>query len=102
MVGADLATSSTRRRSLRPGVHERFNSRLRRALEKSCSRRAEDDDVDADRRRTAYHEAAMRRRHAHPGGSDRQVSIIPRARLGITFSAPDDDRFNYTTETSRR
>jgi cell division protease FtsH len=56
---------------------------------------------DADRRRTAYHEAG----HALVGmltpGADpiRKVSIIPRGpALGITFSAPDDDRFNYTTE----
>ena len=56
---------------------------------------------DADRRRTAYHEAG----HALVGmltpGADpvRKVSIIPRGpALGVTFSAPDDDRFNYTTE----
>jgi cell division protease FtsH len=51
-----------------------------------------------DRRRTAYHEAG----HAIVGmltpGADpvRKVSIIPRgAALGVTFSAPDADRFNY-------
>jgi cell division protease FtsH len=51
-----------------------------------------------DRRRTAYHEAG----HAIVGmltkGADpvRKVSIIPRGMaLGVTFSAPDDDRFNY-------
>ncbi len=56
---------------------------------------------DADRRRTAYHEAG----HALVGmltpGADpvRKVSIIPRGpALGVTFSAPDADRFNYTTE----
>jgi cell division protease FtsH len=55
---------------------------------------------DADKRRTAYHEAG----HALVGmltpGADpiRKVSIIPRGpALGITFSSPDDDRFNYTT-----
>jgi cell division protease FtsH len=53
---------------------------------------------DADRRRTAYHEAG----HAIVGmltpGADpvRKVSIIPRGQaLGVTFSAPDADRFNY-------
>ena len=53
---------------------------------------------DADRRRTAYHEAG----HAIVGmltpGADpvRKVSIIPRGMaLGVTFSAPDSDRFNY-------
>ena len=51
-----------------------------------------------ERRRTAYHEAG----HAIVGmltpGADpvRKVSIIPRgAALGVTFSSPDSDRFNY-------
>src|SRR5262249_2583456 len=51
-----------------------------------------------DRRRTAYHEGG----HAIGGmltpGADpvRKISIIPRGlALGVTFSAPDDDRFNY-------
>jgi len=52
----------------------------------------------ADRRRTAYHEAG----HAIVGmvtpGADpvRKISIIPRGlSLGVTFSAPEADRFNY-------
>ncbi|MBV9425925.1 MAG: ATP-dependent zinc metalloprotease FtsH [Solirubrobacterales bacterium] len=53
--------------------------------------------TEEDRRRTAYHEAG----HAIVGmltpGADpvRKVSIIPRGQaLGVTFSAPDADRFN--------
>src|SRR5437762_10295747 len=53
---------------------------------------------EEDRRRTAYHEGG----HAVVGmltpGADpvRKVSIIPRGlALGVTFSAPDTDRFNY-------
>jgi cell division protease FtsH len=52
----------------------------------------------ADRRRTAYHEGG----HAIVGmltpGADpvRKISIIPRGlSLGVTFSAPEADRFNY-------
>jgi cell division protease FtsH len=51
-----------------------------------------------DRKRTAYHEAG----HAIVGmltpGADpvRKISIIPRGvALGVTFSAPDDDRVSY-------
>jgi cell division protease FtsH len=51
-----------------------------------------------DKRRTAYHEGG----HAIVGmltpGADpvRKISIIPRGQsLGVTFSAPDADRFNY-------
>jgi cell division protease FtsH len=51
-----------------------------------------------DRRRTAYHEAG----HAIVGmlteGADpvRKISIIPReASLGVTFSAPEADRYSY-------
>ena len=55
----------------------------------------------ADRERTAYHESG----HALVGmltpGADpvRKISIIPRGlALGVTFSAPDADRFNYSQQ----
>jgi cell division protease FtsH len=57
--------------------------------------------TDADRRRTAYHEAG----HALVGmltpGADpvRKISIIPRGQaLGVTLSTPDSDRYNYRRE----
>jgi cell division protease FtsH len=56
---------------------------------------------ETDRRRTAYHEAG----HAIVGmltpGADpvRKISIIPRGMaLGVTFAAPDADRFSYSLE----
>ena len=57
--------------------------------------------TDEDRRRTAYHESG----HAVVGmltpGADpvRKISIIPRGvALGVTFSAPDGDRYSYELE----
>ena len=57
--------------------------------------------TDADRRRTAYHEAG----HALVGmltpGADpvRKISIIPRGQaLGVTLSTPESDRYNYRRE----
>ncbi|HEX3806182.1 MAG TPA: ATP-dependent zinc metalloprotease FtsH [Gaiellaceae bacterium] len=59
---------------------------------------------DEDKRRTAYHEGG----HAIVGmlteGADpvRKISIIPRGlALGVTFSAPDADRFNYSEQELR-
>jgi cell division protease FtsH len=101
MVGADLANL----------VNEAALLAARRNHEKV----AESDFTDAlekivlgaerqvlmspeDKRRTAYHEGG----HALVGmltpGADpvRKISIIPRGlALGVTFSAPDADRFNY-------
>jgi cell division protease FtsH len=58
--------------------------------------------TEADKRRTAYHEAG----HALVGmltpGADpvRKISIIPRTMsLGVTISAPGSDRFNYDKQS---
>jgi cell division protease FtsH len=60
--------------------------------------------TQADKRRTAYHEGG----HAIVGmlteGADpvRKISIIPRGlSLGVTFSAPEADHFNYTEQELR-
>jgi cell division protease FtsH len=56
---------------------------------------------DADRRRTAYHEAGHALTGMLSAGADpvRKISIIPRSRsLGVTLSAPETDQFNYDEE----
>jgi cell division protease FtsH len=101
MVGADLANLVNEAALLaaRRG-HDRVNaSDFADALERivlGAERKVMMSD--ADRRRTAYHEGG----HAIVGmltpGADpvRKISIIPRGQaLGVTFSAPDADRFNY-------
>jgi cell division protease FtsH len=101
MVGADLANlaneaalMAARRR------HEKVEmADFTDALEKIVLGAPRGTVLSAeDRRRVAYHEAG----HALVGmltpGADpvRKVSIIPRGQaLGVTFSAPDDDRANY-------
>jgi cell division protease FtsH len=101
MVGADLANLVNEaallaaRRSHEVVQEADFTDALERIVlgaERQVMMSAE------DRRRTAYHEAG----HAVVGmlteGADpvRKVSIIPRGlALGVTFAAPDSDRFNY-------
>jgi cell division protease FtsH len=101
MVGADLANLANEaallaaRRSHRVVDESDFADALERIVLGAERRVVLDDE---DRRRTAYHEGG----HAMVGmltdGADpvRKVSIIPRGEaLGVTFSAPDSDRFNY-------
>jgi cell division protease FtsH len=101
MVGADLANVANEAALL---AAKRGHDQVRRqdltdALERIVLGAARKVLIsDADRRRTAYHEAG----HALMGmltpGADpvRKVSIIPRGQaLGVTFSAPDADRFNF-------
>jgi cell division protease FtsH len=101
MTGADLANLVNEaallaaRREL-DAVHQR---ELFDALEKVQLGTARNVVIpEADRRRTAYHEAG----HALLGmiqpGADpvRKVSIVPRGRaLGVTLSTPDSDRYGY-------
>jgi cell division protease FtsH len=101
MVGADLANlcneaalMAARRRHERV-LHEDFTDALEKIILGAPRSMVLSEE---DRRRTAFHEAG----HALVGmltpGADpvRKVSIIPRGRaLGVTFSAPDNDRVNY-------
>jgi cell division protease FtsH len=102
MVGADLANLVNEAALLaaRLGRTEVAASDFAQSLEKiilGAERKIM--LTDADRRRTAYHEAG----HALVGmltpGADpvRKVSIVPRGQaLGVTLSSPDVDRFNYS------
>jgi cell division protease FtsH len=101
MVGADLANLVNEAALLAARLNHQvveasdFTDALERILlgaERQIMMSAE------DRRRTAYHEGG----HAIVGmlteGADpvRKVSIIPRGlALGVTFAAPESDRFNY-------
>jgi cell division protease FtsH len=101
MVGADLANLvneaallAARRNHDKVGTQD-FSDSLERIVLGAERKVMLTED---DRRRTAYHEAG----HALVGmltpGADpvRKVSIIPRGQaLGVTFSAPDADRFNF-------
>jgi cell division protease FtsH len=101
MVGADLANLVNEaallaaRRGHEKVTSEDFSDALERIVLGAERKVMLSED---DRRRTAYHEAG----HAIVGmltpGADpvRKVSIIPRGQaLGVTFSAPDADRFNF-------
>ena len=101
MVGADLANLVNEAALLAARRdHEKVNREdLTDALERIVLGAERKVMIsEEDRRRTAYHEAG----HAIVGmltpGADpvRKVSIIPRGQaLGVTFSAPDADRFNF-------
>ncbi|MGH2872731.1 MAG: ATP-dependent zinc metalloprotease FtsH, partial [Solirubrobacteraceae bacterium] len=101
MVGADLANLANESALLaaKRGHAQVQRQDLTDALERIVLGAARKVMLsDEDRRRTAYHESG----HAIMGmltpGADpvRKVSIIPRGQaLGVTFSAPDSDRFNF-------
>jgi cell division protease FtsH len=101
MVGADLANPRQRGGAARraPDARACPDGGLTDSLEKIELGAARKLTLTAaDKRRTAYHEAG----HALVGmltpGADpvRKISIIPRTMsLGVTLSAPGNDRFNY-------
>jgi cell division protease FtsH len=107
MVGADLANLVNEATLLAARrTHDRVgNADFTDALEKIVLGTERKVVMSpADRRRTAYHEAG----HALVGmltpGADpvRKISIIPRGQsLGVTFSAPDADRYNYSDRELR-
>ncbi|HYZ82333.1 MAG TPA: ATP-dependent zinc metalloprotease FtsH, partial [Solirubrobacteraceae bacterium] len=101
MVGADLANVANEaallaaKRNHAKVARQDFTDALERIVLGAARKVMLSEE---DRRRTAYHEAG----HAIMGmltpGADpvRKVSIIPRGQaLGVTFSAPDADRFNF-------
>ncbi|HNV02876.1 MAG TPA: ATP-dependent zinc metalloprotease FtsH [Vicinamibacterales bacterium] len=101
MTGADLANlvNEAALRAARRGETAVSQRDLTDALEKVQLGTARKVVIpEAERRRTAYHEAG----HALLGmlqpGADpvRKVSIVPRGRaLGVTLSTPESDRYGY-------
>jgi cell division protease FtsH len=107
MTGADLANLVNEAALLaaRRGQDVVYQRDLGAALEKVQLGTARNVVMpEAERRRTAYHEAG----HALLGmlqpGADpvRKVSIIPRGRaLGVTLSTPESDRYGYDSNYLR-
>ena len=104
MVGADLANlvNEAALTAARRGHHEVQENDFTDSLERivlGAERKIM--MTEEDKRRTAIHEGG----HAIVGmltpGADpvRKISIIPRGlALGVTFAAPDADRFNYSEQ----
>jgi cell division protease FtsH len=101
MVGADLANLVNEaallaaRRGHRHVAEQDFTDALERIVLGAARKVMLSEE---DRRRTAYHESGHALVGMMTAGADpvRKVSIIPRGQaLGVTFSAPDADRFNY-------
>jgi cell division protease FtsH len=101
MVGADLANVANEaallaaKRNHDAVAREDLSDALERIVLGAARKVMISED---DRRRTAYHEAGHAIMGMLTAGADpvRKVSIIPRGMaLGVTFSAPDADRFNF-------
>jgi cell division protease FtsH len=101
MVGADLANVANEAALLAAKRSHNSVGRgdLTDALERIVLGAARKVMIsEEDRRRTANHEAGHAIMGMLTAGADpvRKVSIIPRGQaLGVTFSAPDADRFNF-------
>ncbi|MGI8713019.1 MAG: ATP-dependent zinc metalloprotease FtsH [Solirubrobacteraceae bacterium] len=101
MVGADLANLANEAALLaaRHGHEQVAREDITDALERIVLGAARKVMMsEDDRRRTAYHESGHAVMGMLTAGADpvRKVSIIPRGQaLGVTFSAPDADRFNF-------
>jgi cell division protease FtsH len=101
MVGADLANLANEaallaaRRTHAEVVEQDFTDAMERIV-LGAERKVMISHED--RQRTAYHEAGHAIMGMLTAGADpvRKVSIIPRGMaLGVTFSSPDADRFNF-------
>jgi cell division protease FtsH len=101
MVGADLANLANEaallaaRRTHAEVVEQDFTDAMERIV-LGAERKVMISDED--KRRTAYHESGHAIMGMLTSGADpvRKVSIIPRGMaLGVTFSSPDADRFNF-------
>jgi cell division protease FtsH len=101
MVGADLANLANEaallaaRRTHAEVIEQDFTDAMERIV-LGAERKVMISHED--RRRTAYHEAGHAIMGMLTAGADpvRKVSIIPRGMaLGVTFSSPDADRFNF-------
>jgi cell division protease FtsH len=101
MTGADLANLVNEAALLaaRVGKERVSQADLMNALEKIQLGTARKIVIpEAERRRTAYHEAGHALLGVLQPGADpvRKVSIIPRGRaLGVTLSTPESDRYGY-------
>jgi cell division protease FtsH len=107
MVGADLASlaneaalaaAARRRTEVRRKDFDAALARILLGTERKVVLSAR------DRERTAYHEAghALVNMLSPNGDPVRTISIIPRgSALGVTFSAPDADRYSYGREELR-
>jgi cell division protease FtsH len=104
MTGADLRNLANEAALLatREGKSRIEQRDFERAVDRVLRGPKREEILTLDgKRRTAYHEVGHALVSLLDPAADppSKVSIIPRGRsLGVTFSMPDEDRFNYTTD----